>query len=155
MNRFIRARPSALIVKGWKTSNLGLTTRRCFAILALSLVAQIGCEQKPERPALPTFPVTGKVVTTGKMPVGGCVQLEPTQNGMDYVAQGVIDAEGRFTLKVPYVDRVIPGATEGPHTARVLLPLNQGGAAVPIEGSFVVRQGENEFTIQMPGTPAG
>jgi hypothetical protein len=89
------------------------------------------------------------------MPVGGCVQFEPTQNSQDYVAQGVIDEQGRFTLRVPYVDRVLPGATEGPHTARILLPLNQGGAAVPIGGSFVIRPSENEFTIQMPSAPAG
>lgn len=124
-------------------------------LLAVSSIVLTGCEQKAPRPALATHPAAGVVVTSGKMPVGGCVQLEPAENGQDYVAQGVVDEQGRFTLRVPYVDRVLPGATEGPHTARVLLPLNQGGTVVPIEGSFVVRPGENEFTIQMPSTPAG
>lgn len=114
-----------------------------------------GCEQKAERPALETYRVTGRIVTTGKMPVGGCVQFEPTQNGQDYVAQGVIGADGQFSLQVPYVDRVLPGATAGPHTARVLLPLRDGGTAVPIAGSFEVKTADNEFTIEMPKAPAG
>jgi len=124
-------------------------------LLAFGVALPLGCEQKVLRPALPTHPVTGVVVAAGKMPVGGCVQFEPTQNGQDYVAQGVVDEQGHFTLRVPFVDRVIPGAIEGPHTVRVLLPLNQGGTVVPIDGSFVVRPGENEFKINMPGTPSG
>jgi hypothetical protein len=125
------------------------------SLLALAVIVSCGCEQKTLRPALETFPVTGKVVTAGKLPVGGVVQFEPKQNGQEYRAKGVIDAEGRFTLRVSYVDRVIPGAVAGPHTARVLLPLDQGGAAVPIEGTFEVGQGENDFTIEMPPTVGG
>jgi hypothetical protein len=124
-------------------------------LLALAIILLCGCEEKRLRPALDTYPVTGKVVTAGKLPVGGCVQLQPKQNGPEYMAKGVIDAEGGFTLRVPYVDRVIPGATAGPHTAQILLPLDQGGAAVPIEGTFEVRQGENELTLQMPATVGG
>src|SRR5687768_10450002 len=103
--------------------NILVRSRAWGFLLALGLGVQSGCEQKVERPALPTFPVKGQVVTSGKMPVGGCVQFEPTAGGSDYMAAGVIDKEGRFALRVPYVDRVLPGATEGPHTARVLLPL--------------------------------
>jgi hypothetical protein len=124
-------------------------------LLALAAFLLCGCEQKTQRPALETYPVTGKVVTTGKLPVGGCVQLQPKLNGLEYMAKGVIDEQGRFTLRVPYVDRVIPGATAGPHTAQVLMPLDQGGAAVPIEGTFEVRQGANDFTVEMPAVVGG
>lgn len=131
------------------------TRARTGLLLALAAAMNIGCEEKAPRPALATHPVTGVVVTTGKLPVGGCVQFEPTKNGQAYVAQGVIDEQGRFSLQVPYVDRVLPGATEGPHSVRILFPLNQGAAIVPIEGSFVVRPSDNEFTIQIPNAPAG
>ncbi len=124
-------------------------------VLILSLPLLCGCEQDAPRPALATFPAKGKIVTTGRMPVGGCVQFEPAQNGADYVANGVIQEDGQFTLRVPYIDRVLPGATEGPHTVRVLLPLNQGGTPVPVPGTFVVKPQENEFTIEMPSAPAG
>jgi hypothetical protein len=132
-----------------------LNVTRTSLLLMLIVAMSIGCEEKAPRPALATHPVTGVVVTTGKMPVGGCVQFEPTKNGQTYVAQGVIDEQGRFALQVPYVDRVLPGATEGPHSVRVLFPLNQGALIVPIDGSFVVRPSENEFTIQIPNAPAG
>jgi hypothetical protein len=123
-------------------------------LLVLGLLVQSGCQEKVDRAALSTYPVSGKVVTNGKLPVGGCVQFEPTQNGMDYVAQGVIDKEGRFSLRVPYVDRVLPGATEGPHNVRVLLPINQGGGMVPITEPLIVEPGANEFTINMPTAPS-
>lgn len=131
-----------------------LRFRAALATVAIGQLMTLGCAQKPERPALATYPAAGKVVTTGTLPVGGCVQLMPMQNSAEYVAQGVVDENGRFSLKVPFVDRVLPGATEGPHSARVLLPLNQGGTIVPIEGSYTVGRGDNEFTIKMPSPPA-
>ncbi len=132
----------------------GARKQASHALLACLLLV-CGCEQKRERPALTTYPVRGKVITTGPLPVGGCVQFRPIEKGADYTANGVIDDQGRFALRVPYVDRVLPGATEGSHTVRVLLPLNQGGAPVAIAETFVVKPQDNEFTIQMPGAPAG
>jgi hypothetical protein len=132
---------------------LAVTTITAFS--AFSVIMQGGCQQEPERPALATYPVKGKVVATGKLPVGGCVQFQPVENGANYVANGIIDEQGSFSLQVPYVDRVLPGATKGPHTVRVLLPLSDGGTPVPIAGAFVVQPRDNEFTIEMPKTPAG
>ena len=104
-----------------------------------------------ERPAPPTFPVKGRVVTSAdRLPVGGCVEFEPNQNGLEITATGVIDGEGRFSLSIPFVDRVLPGATEGSHSVRVLLPIDDGGGIVRIREPFIVQPRENEFTINIP-----
>jgi len=120
-----------------------------FCALALS-----GCSGKPERPAPPTFPVSGVVkAAKGPLPVGGCVEFKPYENENELTATGVIKADGKFSLSIPYVDRVIPGATAGPHRAYIVMPLGanrEGGGYVPIEEEFVVEPRRNEFTITMP-----
>ncbi len=153
MSRACKGTLRRLAVAEYK-SPLRMATPVRRAFLVVLLVLPHGCQHRLERPALPTYPVRGKIVTSGTMPIGGCVQFEPAKNGLNYLAQGVIDAEGQFSLQVPYIDRVLPGATEGPHAVRVLLPLKQGGKPVPIEGTFLVEARENEFTIQMPNVPA-
>jgi hypothetical protein len=109
---------------------------------------------KELRPAPETFSVTGRIVATGRaLPVGGLVEFESVKHGAEFTANGVIGADGAFSLKIPYVDRVLAGATAGPHTVRVLLPLEQQGSGtgmVGIHGEFDVKPGENHFTINMP-----
>jgi hypothetical protein len=123
----------------------------CAIVLAASLSVLASCSRKLERPAPPTFPVKGKVVTNGgPLPVGGCVEFEPNRNGLEITATGVIDSEGRFSLSIPFVDRVLPGATEGSHSVRVLLPIDDGGGVVRIREPFIVQPRENEFTINIP-----
>jgi hypothetical protein len=81
------------------------------------------------------------------------VEFESAKHGAEFTANGVINAGGEFSLKIPYVDRVLAGATAGPHTVRVLLPLEQhgrGSGAVGIKGEFEVKPGDNHFTINMP-----
>jgi hypothetical protein len=120
-------------------------------LLTASLSALASCSRKIERPAPPTFPVIGRVTTSGgRLPVGGCVEFEPNQNGLEITATGVIDGEGRFSLSIPFVDRVLPGATEGSHSVRVLLPIDDGGGIVRIREPFIVQPRENEFTINIP-----
>jgi hypothetical protein len=120
-------------------------------LLAASALMLTSCSKRPERPALPTFPVTGQVVTSGeRLPIGGCVEFESKQHGLDYTAMGVIDSEGKFALSIPFVDRVIPGATEGPHAVRVMLPIDEGGGVVRMQDPFVVQPRENHFTIDIP-----
>jgi hypothetical protein len=123
-------------------------------IIAFALLSHVGCEQKEQKPALATYAVTGQIIASGKLPVGGCVQFQPVDGGARYTANGIIDEQGRFSLQVPYVDRVLPGATQGVHTVRVLLPLNDGGTPVPIAGTFEVKPQDNKFTITMPMTGA-
>ena len=68
---------------------------------------------------------------------------------------GVIEADGKFTLNIPYVDRSLPGATEGPHTARLVLPIGNalGHGTISIPGEFTVKPQENQFTIAVPKPP--
>jgi hypothetical protein len=109
---------------------------------------------KEYRSAPETYPVTGKIVATRRaLPAGGLVEFESVKHGAEFTANGVIEADGKFSLKIPYVDRVLSGATAGPHTVRVLLPLEQqgsGSGAVRIKGEFEVKPEENHFTINMP-----
>ena len=120
--------------------------------MVASFVVLASCNRKVERPAPPTFPVIGMVQTNGgPVPVGGCVEFESRQ-GTGLNAIGVIDASGNFSLHVPYVDRVLPGATEGPHDVRIMLPIEKGGAVVRIPNALVVQPRDNHFTISMPKT---
>jgi hypothetical protein len=140
-----------------KTTGRSHIHPRCFwrgAFLAVVVLAFTGCSKKPDRQTPQTFPVTGQVIShDDRLPVGGCVEFKPGQNEFEFTAMGVIDAEGNFSLRIPYVDRVLSGATEGPHSVRVMLPIGKsggGGGVVPIEGSFTVQPRENYFTINMP-----
>lgn len=121
-------------------------------VLALCLMTTCACS-KSERPAPLTFPVTGEVVVTrSRLPVGGFVEFKPSQNE-EFTAMGLIEEQGKFSLKIPFVDRSLPGATEGPHKVRVLLPpFGEGwhGGDVAVEGTFTVKPSENHFTIKLP-----
>jgi hypothetical protein len=120
-------------------------------LLVASFSVLASCSRKIERAAPPTFPVKGRVVTSGdRLPVGGCVEFEPNQNGLEITACGVIGSEGQFSLSIPFVDRVLPGATEGSHSVRILLPIDDGGGVVRIREAFIVQPRENEFTINIP-----
>jgi hypothetical protein len=90
---------------------------------------------------------------SGRSLKGGCIEFRPKENESELTASGVIDADGKFTLRIPFVDRVIPGATVGPHRANVIMPLNAkrtGGDYVPIPGEFTVKPQENYFAIELP-----
>jgi hypothetical protein len=128
-------------------------TRWAPAALCASMTV-LGCSGKTERPAPPTFPVTGVIkVQSGPLPVGGSVEFKPAKD--ELTATGVIKPDGSFTLSIPYVDRKISGATAGPHKVFVIMPLDsnrRGGGYVPISGEFNVLPQENVFTITMPKT---
>jgi len=114
------------------------------------MVALTSCSRKVERAVPQTFPVTGRVQTNGgPVPVGGCVEFESRQSA-EFNAIGVIDADGHFSLHVPYVDRVLHGATEGPHDVRIMLPIEKGGAVLRLPNVLIVQASENVFTIDMP-----
>src|SRR5262245_54083610 len=95
-------------------------------ILLASFAALVGCGSKPQRAAPATYPVTGEVKPiSGKLPVGAQIEFTPKADGKgaELTAVGFIDDAGKFSLHVPYVDRVLPGATEGKHTVRIMLPV--------------------------------
>jgi hypothetical protein len=122
-------------------------------LLAVSFLAMAGCG-KSERPGPKTFPVSGQVVVArSRLPVGGQIEFKPKQNEFEFTAVAPIEENGKFTLRIPYVDRSLPGATEGPHNVRVILPLfgpGWHGGEVGIDEIFTVQPSENYFTIKLP-----
>ena len=112
------------------------------------------CNSKPERAAPPTFPVTGTLTAPdGRSLAGACVEFKTKQNEGELTATGVVDADGKFSLQIPYVDRVIRGATAGSHNVFVVMPLgtdHKGAGYVAIKGNFEVQLTENHFNIKLP-----
>jgi hypothetical protein len=121
----------------------------------LLLATCASCGKREVRKTPETFPVTGKVAFTSALSlVGGSVEFESIANGPEFTANSVIGPDGAFSLKIPYVDQLLPGATAGPHKVRVLLPIERQGSGpgfVSIPGEFEVKPGDNHFTIDMPG----
>lgn len=132
---------------------LSAVTASVTLLAAIGLATAIGCNAKTERPAPPTYAVSGEVLAKdGRSLVGGCVEFKK-EGEEELTATGVIDADGKFSLSIPYVDRVIPGATEGVHRAFVVMPLGanrKGGGYVPIVGEFKILPSQNHFTIELP-----
>jgi hypothetical protein len=135
---------------------------RSTILLAIVMSSIVGCS-KPERPAELTFPVTGELVPNGiEIPNGTRIEFIPVSNANkdEYTAVGYFDAQGKFSLKIPYVDRVLPGALEGAHTVRIVRKglkiqwTGEDSGIVPISGDFVVKPtdkpGENHFKITVP-----
>jgi hypothetical protein len=122
-------------------------------LMLVCLLTFAGCG-KSERPGPKTFPVTGQVVVTqSRLPVGGQIEFKPQQNEFEFTAVAPIEENGKFTLRIPYVDRSLPGATEGPHSVRVILPLfgpGWQGGEVRVAETFTVQPRENHFTIKLP-----
>ena len=120
-------------------------------LLSVCMLTQAACSRQPQRPAPPTYPVTGTLTAPdGRSLVGACVEFKTKQNETELTATGVVDADGKFSLQIPYVDRVIPGATAGPHAVFVVMPLgvnHKGAGYVAIKGNFEVQPTENHFEI--------
>jgi hypothetical protein len=138
-------------------AELGCRQRLAIAALIVCQLTVAGCNSQPPRPAPQTYPVTGKVTSpSGQSLVGARIEFKPKDNQWELAARGVVEADGRFSLQIPFIDRQIPGATEGPHRASLTMALGQkhdgtGGDYIPIPGEFIVKPGENNFEITLPG----
>src|SRR5204863_23348 len=89
----------------------------------------------------------------GRSLAGACVEFKTKQNEGELTATGVVDANGKFSLQIPYVDRVISGATAGPHNVFVVMPLganHMGAGYIAIKGDFEVQPTENHFELTLP-----
>ena len=132
-------------------------------VFVLVLLSLAGCGRgKTQRPAPPTYPVSGEVKPgSGKIPGGSQVEFRPdvAEKANDFTARGVLDAEGKFSLNTPFIDRVLPGAIEGTYTVRILFPSgnnpmsSSGSGLISIADKFTVKPTENHFTITMPAKP--
>jgi hypothetical protein len=119
-----------------------------------SLSGIVGCSKATQRYAPPTFPVRGKVFfPDGEVPVGATVEFQPKTNQFEMMAMGAVDAKGKFSLSIPFTDRMILGATQGPHEVTVRMPLGAArysGVEFVLPKPFVVQPGDNEFTLTIP-----
>jgi hypothetical protein len=115
--------------------------------------AAVGCSAKPERPAPATFPVTGEVVgQAGSAPIGATIEFQPKDGAREFTSMGAIDSQGHFRLTIPYTDRRLDGATEGPHQVVIFTPLRGegGGERIVVNEEFIVRSQDNHFRISLP-----
>lgn len=128
-------------------------------LLLIAIAPLAACNSKPERPAPPTYPVTGEVKTSGvQLPAGAQIEFRPVRDAKadELTARGNIDAAGKFKLRVPYIDRVLSGATEGPHTVRIVFSSSNNpnspysAGLIEISEKFTVEPKENHFTITLP-----
>jgi hypothetical protein len=124
-------------------------------IVLIACVLPLGaCNSKTPRPAPPAYPVTGKVTAPdGRSLEGARIEFKPREDKFEFKAVGLVDANGGFSLKIPFIDRVIEGATEGPHRVSITMALNanrEGGKHIPLPGELVVKPSENHFIIELP-----
>jgi hypothetical protein len=128
-------------------------------LLLVAIVPLSACNSKPERPAPPTYPVTGEVKTSGvQLPAGAQIEFRPAANAKadELTARGNLDTAGKFKLRVPFIDRVLPGAIEGPHTVRIVFSASNNpnspysSGLIEISEKFTVEPKENHFTITLP-----
>jgi hypothetical protein len=141
-------------------ASLRLAQATLIVVVGLSMLS--GCNSKPMRQVPATFPVAGELKpVNGKLPVGALIEFKPIRHEkpIDFTANGIIGADGKFSLRIPYIDQLLTGAVEGPHTARIILPVGSkfGDGAVKIQdgiveipGEFTVKPSENQFTVTVP-----
>ena len=143
-------RDHAGAAKAWHPAQpVGPTTRFAVVGWALAVVLASGCG-----PSLPkTYPVKGKVVDpAGKPWAGGAIMFQLAADPR-VVADGVIGADGTFTLTTKIYGKAKEGAAEGEHSVMVesgpvVGPDGQAGsrpAVVPRK--YKVEPRDNVFTI--------
>jgi hypothetical protein len=139
------------------------TTRQLWSwlpLLVLGLSTLAACDRgKQLRPAPPTYPVVGEVrADGGKIPSGAQIEFRPesAEKANDFTARSVIDGAGKFTLNTPFIDRVLPGAIEGPFRVRILFPSGNnpttisGSGLISVPEKFTVQPTDNHFIINLP-----
>ena len=123
----------------------------CGAMLLLG-----GCSKASEREAPPIYPVTGTLVLeSGANPEHATIEFVPQDGSKALSALGIADAEGKFTLSVPYPDRQLPGAAAGVYRAVVMMPLKPDrsvGERYELQQEFVVEPQSNHFELVVPAS---
>jgi hypothetical protein len=114
----------------------------------LVLAASMGCHRKVERPAVKTYPVTGKVVSSrGKLPPAGTlIQFQP--DDAELVASGLLEADGSFSLTTLYFEKKLPGAAEGSYHVTLLQSIDhRPGPQIELKQTCRIGPQENQLTI--------
>jgi hypothetical protein len=122
-------------------------TRSAAAVVGIVLIAASACSKKATLPDL--YPVRGKVVLEGGRPIrGGIVTFDP-QNDPAVSTSSAIGSDGTFLLYSFKAGIRAPGATAGPH--RVVVNFSDSNIpAFEFPTPFVVKPGDNEFTLTIP-----
>jgi hypothetical protein len=120
--------------------------------LLLGLMAVTGCSKKLTYPMPKTYPVTGELTISGKKPpVDTVVFFEP--QSLDLSAQGIVDADGKFSTYMIYRGERLEGASPGRHRVAVVFPIgsDRGGKdRIVLDQEFVIEPTANNFTIAIP-----
>jgi len=131
-------------------------TVRLVSILVLSgSLGLSGCE-KPRSFSPPvTYPAAGILIIPGEKVIEGTL-VRFISEAPELRTQGVVDADGNFSLFVISHSERFEGATAGPHRVAVVFPLNadrSAGREFLLDEEFVVEPRPNKFTITLPPHP--
>jgi len=102
-----------------------------YATVCLSIILVAGCYAKREVDLPETFPVSGKIVTSGRMPVG--FQIRFTPDDPEKTAQGFIQDDGTFSLTTYYMGEKCEGVAAGNYRVMIIAPPTMGGGGAPFK----------------------
>jgi hypothetical protein len=127
-------------------------------LVALFLIAVPlqGCQrQKGNQPQM--FPVKGRVVYKNGEPLpGGKVQFQ-SRSDPSLSIFGDIQTDGRFSLFTLVKNRKLAGAVPGEHQVQIVGPMAPDQTMIevrPLQTTWIVEPGENDFTIQVEKLPS-
>ena len=126
-------------------------TSRALATVAVAVAVTVGCHQKVTYTPPEVYPVTGKVIAPAGIPLAKAT-IEFRPENLEHMARGRVAEDGSFSLSVAFHDKLIPGATPGPHKVNVQVSgLGFGGSdkVYTVDGTYTIEPKENNFTITL------
>lgn len=125
--------------------------RRIAFVIALTIIACVpACRRRTVAEPPNTYPVTGEVVHPAGRPVER-VMIQFTPANQEFSSRGIIDAAGKFSLRMLFGDQQLDGAVEGAHDVTFYYPPDVAGdGTIRLDNSLTVKPGENHFKIKLP-----
>ena len=99
--------------------------------VCLSVIFVAGCYAKRKVDLPETFPVSGKIVTSGRVPVG--FQIRFTPENPEKTAQGFVQEDGTFSLMTYYMGEKCEGAAADSYRVMIVPPPSMSGGGVPFK----------------------
>lgn len=132
-----------------KTDTTGRRGRACLAAAALAWVFLGGCGEKVNLPQ--TYPVRGRVVYKGGVPVAGGVVQFQAHSDPRLLTNGETDVDGAFTLTTQVGGQKLSGAVAGEHQVTVVppMPADQSAEPIVLPHPYTVEAKDNFFTIEI------